>query len=230
MKKETHPFNDSIGLATINENTKKLILGTFPAFQVTSNKSPRLNFYYGSTDNKFWDIIHDVLEIKSELTAENIVNYLSDNNFGIIDIIRKCYRKDNNSSADEDLTIIEFQDIIEILSNSKIDTIYTTSELVTKLLKQQIEPLLDKKSSTEYGKKKKKNEIFIPLKLNDFEYVKVDLPANVFVNARQLCIKTLYSPSDQGIRGITKGINSKNLKIDAVSYRREQYKQLLKSY
>lgn len=228
MTIETHPFNDIFGLPSINDSTTKLIIGTFPAFQVTSKKSPRLEFYYGSTDNKFWDLIHDVLDIKTELTVDNILNYLTKNDFGIIDIIRKCYRKDNSLSADEDLSIIEFQDIIEILKNYKIDTIYTTSELVTKLLKQQIEPLLDKKSDTEKGRKKKKNEIFIPIKLVDFEFEQVDLPANIFHTARQLKIKTLYSPSDQGIRGITKGINSKKLNTDAVTYRREQYRQLLK--
>ena len=228
MTIETHPFNDIFGLPSIKDNTTKLILGTFPAFQVTSKKSPRLEFYYGSTDNKFWDIIHDVLDIKTDFTTENILKYLEENNFGIIDIIRKCYRKDNTSSADEDLSIIEFQDIVDILKKSKIDTIYTTSELVTKLLKQQIEPLLDKKSETEKGKKKKKNEIFIPIKLADFEFEQVSLSANVFHTSRQLKIKTLYSPSDQGIRGITKGINSKNIKTDAATYRREQYRQLLK--
>ncbi len=53
MNIETHPFNDKIGLPSINEKTTKLIIGTFPAFQVTNKKSPRLDFYYGSTDNKF---------------------------------------------------------------------------------------------------------------------------------------------------------------------------------
>jgi G:T/U-mismatch repair DNA glycosylase len=228
MTIETHPFNDIFGLPSIKDNTTKLILGTFPAFQVTSKKSPRLEFYYGSTDNKFWDIIHDVLDIKTEFTTDNILNYLAENNFGIIDIIRKCYRKDNTSSADEDLSIIEFQDIVDIIKKSKIDTIYTTSELVTKLLKQQIEPLLDKKSEIEKGKKKKKNEIFIPVKLADFEFEQVDLSANIFHTSRHLNIKTLYSPSDQGIRGITKGLNSKKITTDAVTYRREQYRQLLK--
>lgn len=76
MTIETHPFNDIFGLPSIKDNTTKLILGTFPAFQVTSKKSPRLEFYYGSTDNKFWDIIHDVLDIKTEITTDNILNYL----------------------------------------------------------------------------------------------------------------------------------------------------------
>ncbi|WP_395768913.1 hypothetical protein [Aquirufa sp.] len=224
----THPFNDNFGQRSINGNTTKLILGSFPAFQVTSEKSPRLQFYYGSTDNKFWDLFHDVLDIESNFTVDNIMGYLKNNNFGIMDIIRKCYRKDNSSSADEDLSIIEFQDIIEILKNSKIDTIYTTSEFVTKLLKQQIEPLLYKKSEKAKGEKKKKNEIFIPINLGDFKYEQVDLPTLVFHTARRLKIKTLLSPSDNALRGITKGINSKKLNTDAETFRREQYIQFLK--
>lgn len=219
-KIETHPFNDIYGLPSIKKNTTKLILGSFPAFQVTNKESPRLEFYYGSNDNKFWDLIHKVLEIESELTVANILKYLEQNNFGIIDIIRKCYRKDNNSSSDKDLSIVEFQDVIDILKNSKIDTIYTTSNFVTKLLKQQIEPLLEKKS--------KRNEVFMPIKFADFEFEQVSLPAEIFKTHRQLSIKTLYSPSDQALRGITKGINSKKLNTDACSYRLKQYIQLLK--
>jgi G:T/U-mismatch repair DNA glycosylase len=220
MKIEVHPFNDIYGHPSINEKTTKLVLGTFPAFQVTNRKSPRLYFYYGSTDNKFWDLFYEVLDIQGEKTTYNILNYLEENNFGIIDIIRKCYRKDNISSADEGLSIIEFQDIVTILKNSKIDTIYTTSKLVTKLLKLQIEPLLDKNN-------KKKNEIFITVKVNGFEFEQVELPAKIFMTNRQFKIKTLYSPSDHGIRGITKGINSKKLNTDAFTYRREQYRELL---
>ncbi|WP_144080082.1 hypothetical protein [Flectobacillus major] len=152
---------------------------------------------------------------------------MNKNEFGIIDIIRKCYRKDNTSSADEDLAIIEFQDIIEILRNFKVDTVYTTSKLVTSLLKQQIEPLLDKKNETGKGNKKKKKEIFVPIESGDFEFEKVQLPANIFRTSRELNIKTLYSPSDQGIRGIAKGLNSKNINLNPEDYRREQYKQLL---
>lgn len=220
MTIEKHPFNDEIGLLSIKEETTKLILGTFPAYQVTNDNSPRLKFYYGSTDNKFWDLMKESLNINTELTTENILEYLHTNNFGIIDIIRKCYRKDNSSSADEDLSIIEFQDMIEILKKSKIETVYTTSQLVTKLLKQQIEPLLNKQG-------KKKNDIFCPIEIGGFKYEQVNLPKEIFETERQLKIKTLYSPSDQGIRGITKGINSKNLNMTATEYRLKQYKEML---
>ena len=226
---ETHPFNDKIGLPSLNETTNKLIIGTFPAFQVTNENSPRLNFYYGSTDNKFWDLIHEVLDIKSEITTENILDYLKKNNFGIIDIIRKCYRKNNTSSADEDLSIIEFQDMVNILTKFKVDTIYTTSKLVTRILKQQIEPFLDKKKETVNGnRKKKKKEIFIPIKIGEFEFEKVQLPAHIFKTSGELKIITLYSPSDQGIRGIAKGLNIKKIDIKPEVYRRKQYEQFFK--
>jgi hypothetical protein len=95
------------------------------------------------------------------------------------------------------------------------------------LLKQQIEPLLNKRNAIT-GKKIKKNELFIPVKINEFTFVKVSLPADIFNTARELTIKTLFSPSDQGIRGITKGINSKKLNMKAFDYRIEQYKELFK--
>lgn len=226
---ETHPFNDKIGIPSLNETTNKLIIGTFPAFQVTNENSPRLNFYYGSTDNKFWDLIHEVLDIKSEITTENILDYLKKNNFGIIDIIRKCYRKDNTSSADEDLSIIEFQDMINILTKFKVDTIYTTSKLVTSLFKKQIEPLLDKTKETVNGQRRmRRTEIYIKIKSGDFEFEKVQLPAHIFKTYRELKIITLYSPSDQGFRGIRKGLNNKKIDIKPEEYRRKQYEQFFK--
>ncbi|MFT3822890.1 MAG: hypothetical protein QM731_03175 [Chitinophagaceae bacterium] len=229
MKIEIHPFNDTYGRESITGETTKLILGTFPAFQVTNKGTVRLDFYYGSTDNKFWDLFKESLSAKFELTVESIRSYLSDNNFGIIDIVRKCYRKDNKSSADEDLSIIELQDIVDILANSSIDTIYTTSKFVTKLLKQQIEPLLDRNHPTEKGKgkkKKKKKEIFTPETFESVEFVKVELPGSVFNKGRSLSIKTLYSPSDLAIRGIAKRIK-KGPGIDPLACRREQYRLLL---
>lgn len=204
----------------MNGAATKLILGTFPANEVTKDLNPRIKFYYGSTDNKFWDLFFDVLEIKKKITVQNILSFLESKDMDIIDIIRKCYRKDNKSSSDNDLTIIEFEDIIDILKNTKIDTIYTTSKLVTSLLKRQIDPLLENK--------KKKKELFIETKKGDFQFIKVSLNEETFGIARELKIMTLYSPSDQSIKGITKGLNKKKLEIDPKSYRKQQYLELLK--
>lgn len=217
---EIHPFNDNARSRIINGDATKLILGSFPANQVTKDLNPRIKFYYGSTENKFWDLFFEVLEIKKDITAENILSFLDSNDMAIIDIIRKCYRKDNSSSSDNDLTMIEFEDIVDILRKTKIDTIYTTSNLVTNLLKRQIVPLLEKK---------KKKELFIETKKGDFQFIKVGLSEDTCGFARELNIMTLYSPSDQAIsRGIPKGLNSKKLDIDPKTYRKQQYLELLK--
>ncbi len=120
--------------------------------------------------------------------------------------------------------------MINILTKFKVDTIYTTSKLVTRILKQQIEPLLDKKKETVNGnRKKKKKEIFIPIKTGEFEFEKVHLPLSIFKTSRELKIITLYSPSDQGIRGIAKGLNIKKIDIKPEEYRRKQYEHFFKS-
>ena len=220
MKLEKHPFNDLYGLKSIKNSTKKLILGSFPAFQVMSKKNPRFNFYYGSDDNKFWDLYNEVFNINSELSINKIIKFLEGNDTGIIDIINKCYRN-NNSSSDKDLSIIEFQNIVEILQNSSINTIYSTSRYVTKLLKQQLTPLVQNKNL-------KKNEVYVLIEKSDFEYEEVCISNFLPDINRKLKIKTLLSPSKQGLRGIKKGLNRKNINMSSDEYRLEQYKQLLK--
>lgn len=223
---ETHPYNDRYGIPSIKENTTKLILGTFPAYQVTSKDNPRLDFYYGSDDNKFWELLFEVYALKFKLTSENILTYFSQEGIGILDIIRKCYRKNGKSSSDDDLAVLEYQDIISVLSNSKIDTIYCTSSFVKKLLIKQIEPLLNRMKIDGKGKLKKK-EIFIHFELGDSKILYVNLSEKIFNFQRRLYIKTLYSPSDQGIRGIAKGLKNNGITISPIEYRILQYKTLL---
>ena len=213
---QIHPFNDSKGLDSIKPHTTKLILGSFPATQVTNKDNPRLYFYYGSTDNKFWDIFNEVNNLTIYLSIENILEYLDKNDFGIIDIIRKCYRKDNTSSADEDLAILELQDIIKILFDSKIDTIYTTSKFVSALLKKQLTPIIDK------GTRK-----YTKINVGNYSYEEIQISANIFRYNRQLKLVTLFSPSDNGLRGLQKGLNIKKNNIAPMDFRLEQYRQLL---
>lgn len=217
MKLQLHPFNDNYGINSITESTVKLILGTFPAYQVTSNQNPRINFYYGSTDNKFWDLFKDVKNPNLILTANDILSYLMQEGFGIIDIIRSCYRQNNSSSADEDLTIIDQQNMIQLLRNSRITEIYATSNLVTSLMKKQILPLLSKEQ-----------KLLKRIAVEQYDYEQILLPASIFKVERTLKIVTLFSPSDNALRGIKKGLNARKLKIDPTDYRLNQYRQLLK--
>ena len=211
----SHPFNDNIGKSSLRKETKYLILGSFPANQVTKNNpkdKPRLNFYYGSSDNKFWDLFKELKQKNLELDEISILNYLSEINFGIIDIIKQCYRKNDISSADEDLSIIAMEDMVKILNETSISTIYTTSQFVTKLLLNQLKPIIKEKSKaikiTEKG---------------GFEYKEVFLQQEIFKVARNLKIITLYSPSNNSIRGLTKGLNNSKKEISAYQLGKNQY-------
>lgn len=212
----SHPFNDNYGINSINGTTEKLILGTFPAHQVTSNQSPRINFYYGSTDNKFWDLFKAVKKPDLNLSADDILSYLVQERFGIIDIVRSCYRKDSTSSADEDLSIIDQQNMIQILRSSRISEIYATSNMVTNLLKKQILPVLSKEQ-----------RVFERIVVGNYDYEQILLPATVFEVERNLKVVSLFSPSDNGLRGLKKGLNAKGLDIAPSEYRLDQYRQLL---
>lgn len=212
----SHPFNDNYGVNSINESTETLILGTFPAYQVTSNQEPRINFYYGSTDNKFWDLFKEAKNSQVALSVDAILNFLRQERIGIIDIVQSCYRRDNTSSADEDLSIIEQRDMIQVLKNSSICKIYTTSNMVTSLLKKQILPVLSKEQ-----------RVFERVVVNNYDYEQIVLPASIFGVERILKVVTLFSPSDNGLRGLKKGLNAKGLNITPSEYRLNQYSVLI---
>ena len=128
---ETHPFEPYIV-----EGSNKLIIGTIPPprFSKQELQDSDVNFYYGSSDNQFWDIMGDVCNV--EFTKENTQKAieerkkaLSDMKLSICDIIKQTKRK-NNSALDKYLDPVEYLNILELLEkNPKIDTlIYTSTE------------------------------------------------------------------------------------------------------
>jgi G:T/U-mismatch repair DNA glycosylase len=206
LKKESHPFNDTFGRQSISPLTKKLILGSFPPFDVVNHNNPKASFYYTSSDNIFWDLFKEVFDISFKSEPENIIAFLREKQFGIIDIIRVCYRKNNRSSNDEDLAIIELEDIIEIIQFTDITDIYTTSKFVSTLLKEELIPLYD--------------WVITPGTTNGFPYEIYSSPQ------KYLRVFTLYSPSPNGLRGIQKGLNNTNPNIKAKEHRLNQYRSL----
>jgi hypothetical protein len=113
-----------------------------------------------------------------KLIEENIITEtFIQNNIGIIDIINKCYRKNDESSLDTDLSIVEFYSIQNLLFEFKnISIILTTSSTVRDLLfKNQLNAL-------RIGNIEK--EI-----LNNIEFEKI------FLFDRNILIKRLPSPS-----------------------------------
>jgi G:T/U-mismatch repair DNA glycosylase len=205
LKKELHPFNDTYGRNSISPETTKLIVGSFPPYQVV-NQIPRLKFYYGSAENKFWDLLGEVFGVEFS-SIEDITGFLKKQQLGVIDIIKSCYRRGSNSSKDEDLAIIELEDIINIVQSTDISDIYTTSQFVTTLLKEELTPIYDwTKSQT---------------KENNFEYEIWQK------DKKRIRLFTLYSPSPRGLSGIQKGLNKKDTRITAAEHRLNQYRSLL---
>jgi G:T/U-mismatch repair DNA glycosylase len=211
---ENHPFNQNIGLKSISTDTKKLIVGTFPAYEVVNLKTPRLNFYYGSKDNKFWDIVREVSYNDFEFTTESILHFLLERKIGIIDIIERCYRKGNRSSSDDDLSIIEALDIVNLIQLTNCRNIYTTSKLVTNIIKKQLKPIVSNLTET-----------VIPI--NGYEYEQIVF--KILENGPQYIVRifTLFSPSNNGLRGIQKRLNIRGIDIVVEEYRKQQYRELL---
>ena len=66
MEISKHPYK-----AFIPEGADKLIIGSIPPYRFCHQDKERLfatdvNFYYGSKDNCFWDLLSDIQDIKLE--------------------------------------------------------------------------------------------------------------------------------------------------------------------
>ncbi|MGL5577073.1 MAG: DNA-deoxyinosine glycosylase [Sarcina sp.] len=99
-----------------NENSKILILGTFP-----SVKSRENDFYYGHPQNRFWKVISAITETELPITIEEKKNILLNNKIAVWDVIASC---DIIGSSDSSITNVVPNDITGILENSQITKIY----------------------------------------------------------------------------------------------------------
>jgi hypoxanthine-DNA glycosylase len=122
-KIESHPFEDFIP-----ENTKHLIIGTFP----TNPTNLEFDFFYSGRENLFWNIMenvfnHNFINGNGNQAVEERKHFLESRKIGITDMIKVCYRK-NNLSTDENLFPIILNDIFKILQEKKsIETLVLTS-------------------------------------------------------------------------------------------------------
>ncbi len=122
---ERHPFE-----TFVPNNTKVLIVGTFPTYK--DNYTNNYAWYYGNGDNNFWKILNkiflpDFKYDKGEEAIEERKDFFREHNLGITDMMTMCYRK-GKSSNDGDLFPIILTDIIRILkNNNSIEKILLTS-------------------------------------------------------------------------------------------------------
>lgn len=190
--KSKHPFDPFV------ENTStKLIIGTIPPHRycITPQKlfENDVNFYYGSKDNYFWEIIGEIFNCNfnysnTEKAVAERKDFLRKNKTGITDIIDTCTRV-KESAADKNLENIKYKNIKQLLiDNQQIDTLIYTSGFVKKCMNEYFQTYhnIDKTD-------KRKNK----LKIGDKIY-------NVFI---------LYSPSPQGLRNMGKNGKEKRNRI-----------------
>lgn len=125
----------------IPEGATKLIIGTMPPYRfcITPKElcDGDVDFYYGSKDNYFWDLLSQATDVKldkenTEMAIIQRKSLLANLHTGITDIIDQCTHI-NGKSDDLSLSDIVLKPIKELLSNyPKIDTLIYTSKFIIK--------------------------------------------------------------------------------------------------
>ena len=192
-----HPYQPFIP-----DGATSLIIGTIPPARFCKPpfklKDDDVDFYYGSRDNYFWELIGEVFETKlvnsnTEEAVKQRKELLKANNLAITDIIESCIHPDE-SAKDSTLEIIQRKPIEQLLKeHDSIQTLIYTSEFV----KKQINHHFDTYHSINSEDKKRQS-----LKLFGKTYQ----------------VKILYSPSPMGLI---------NLGEDGIEKRLKQYKDFL---
>ena len=126
MKKEqtyTHVSHDFEPV--FDENSKVLILGTFPSVKSRENQ-----FYYGHPQNRFWKVIAGLTESEVPQTIEEKKKLLLEHGIAIWDVIESC---DIIGSSDSSIKNVVPADIERVVANSKIQKIYANGGTAKKL-------------------------------------------------------------------------------------------------
>lgn len=129
-----HPYE-----AFVNSDTKYLIVGTVPPHRFCDDSALLLegdvDWFYGSKDNKFWDILAEVFhsQIGDLKSVESRQQFARSNYLGFVDLFHELYRY-KESSSDSDIIPISFKNIFEyVKANEFIEAVLFTSEYVEKL-------------------------------------------------------------------------------------------------
>ena len=117
-----HPFPP-----LYDENSKILILGSFP-----SVKSREQLFFYGHPQNRFWKVTSAVFGVKTPNTIQEKKDFLLSCNIALWDVIASC---DIQGSSDSSIRDVTANDLSPILSNSKVERIFTNGKTADKFYK-----------------------------------------------------------------------------------------------
>lgn len=121
IDQQVHPL-----LPVYDQNTKILILGSFP-----SVKSREAGFYYMNPHNRFYQVLSVLLnENFVDARVEEKVNLLRKHHIGLFDIIKECRI---TGSSDASITDVVPNDLEQIISTSQIKRIFLNGNLAYKL-------------------------------------------------------------------------------------------------
>ncbi|EMC3799424.1 DNA-deoxyinosine glycosylase, partial [Campylobacter jejuni] len=110
----THPFEPFF-----DKDSKILILGSFPSI-----KSRQDGFYYQHPRNRFWPILETLFNAKLENITEQQA-FLRKKHIALWDVLQSCKIK---NSDDKTISYAKANDLNLILSQTKIQAIFTTGQ------------------------------------------------------------------------------------------------------
>ena len=132
-KKSTHPFAPEIP-----EGATKLIIGTMPPYRFCNTDEmlydDDVNFYYGSRDNYFWELVSDasgkrLTYANTQEAIDERKRLLADLHMGMVDMVVSCVHKDGKADDKSLYDIVERDDLKTILHKyPKIDTLIYTNK------------------------------------------------------------------------------------------------------
>ena len=133
---ERHPYPPFLP-----DDCRCLVVGSFPPARLTQARlgSRDIPFYYGSSVNGFWKMLGELYG--AECTSlEQVKGLLTRLHMGITDMAEACRRREG-SSRDEDLDIVEYRDLTQLLLGiPSLGTVYVTSLFVERLFLHQLAP------------------------------------------------------------------------------------------
>lgn len=91
-----------------DENSKVLILGSFP-----SVKSRENNFYYGHPQNRFWNVLAQVLGCRAPKSIEDKKQMLLANHIAVWDVIASCSISGSSDSSIRDVVPNDFTRLLQ---------------------------------------------------------------------------------------------------------------------
>lgn len=141
MKKEqtyTHVSHDFEPV--FDENSKVLILGTFPSVKSRENQ-----FYYGHPQNRFWKVIAGLTESEVPQTIEEKKKLLLEHGIAIWDVIESC---DIIGSSDSSIKNVVPTDLKPILEHSHVKKVFCNGATSAKYYKKYQEKELGIEAET----------------------------------------------------------------------------------